>query len=248
MRTRLLDGARSSIQDLRLFEDAALYVLYNRYADDLWRLIAEGAQKRVAMWDGFRRDAEHLLALPGLDVASRRDLPQAFAGFFQVRRAFHHIFSNIVGGSMPAARLRAAVWESIFTHDVRRYRRALVDRMGDMTTLIVGPSGTGKELVARAIALSRHVPFDPESARFQAFDDGVFHPLNLSALSPTLIESELFGHRRGSFHGRRCRSRGLARGMLGARHRVSRRNRRRRSEHPSEAPARAADALLRAAG
>jgi transcriptional regulator with GAF, ATPase, and Fis domain len=72
--------------------------------------------------------------------------------------------------------------------------------MGDITTLVVGESGTGKELVACAIALSRYVPFDP---RAHAFADwmGAFVAVNLSALAPTLIESELFGHRRGAFTG-----------------------------------------------
>ena len=96
---------------------------------------------------------------------------------------------------MPAARLRAAVWQSIFTHDMRRYRRALYGRMGDVTTLITGASGTGKELVARAIGLSRYMPFDPET-RLRSRPTGRARsaPINLSALSPTLIESELFGH------------------------------------------------------
>jgi DNA-binding NtrC family response regulator len=103
---------------------------------------------------------------------------------------------------MAAARLRAAVWQSIFTHDVQRYRRALFDRMADVPTLITGASGTGKELVARAIGLSRYVPF--EAGGRQAFQHDFatsFHAVNLSALSPTLIESELFGHRRGAFTG-----------------------------------------------
>ena len=51
--------------------------------------------------------------------------------------------------SMPAAELRAAIWQSIFTHDLRRYRRTLYARMSDFVTLITGPSGTGKELAAR---------------------------------------------------------------------------------------------------
>jgi transcriptional regulator with GAF, ATPase, and Fis domain len=73
--------------------------------------------------------------------------------------------------------------------------------MGDFTTLITGPSGTGKELVARAIALSRYIPFDARSQSFVEDFSGSFHALSLSALSPTLIESELFGHRRGAFTG-----------------------------------------------
>jgi DNA-binding NtrC family response regulator len=73
--------------------------------------------------------------------------------------------------------------------------------MGDVTTLVVGESGTGKELVARAIALSRYVPFDARTHTFADDWAGAFVAVNLSALVPTLIESELFGHRRGAFTG-----------------------------------------------
>jgi transcriptional regulator with GAF, ATPase, and Fis domain len=93
------------------------------------------------------------------------------------------------------------VWQSIFTRDMRRYRRSLYERMGDVTTLITGPSGTGKELVARAVGLARYVPFDSRQQRFAEDYSSSFFPLNLSALSPTLIESELFGHCRGAFTG-----------------------------------------------
>jgi transcriptional regulator with GAF, ATPase, and Fis domain len=98
-------------------------------------------------------------------------------------------------------RLRAEVWQSIFTHDIRRYLRSLYHRMGDIITLITGPSGTGKELVARAIALSRYIPFDERRGRFETDFTQVFQPLSLSSLSPNLIESELFGHRKGAFTG-----------------------------------------------
>jgi two-component system, NtrC family, response regulator HydG len=59
----------------------------------------------------------------------------------------------------------------------------------DATVLIQGETGTGKELVAETIhSLSRRHK-DP------------FLPINCGAVSPTLIESELFGHERGSFTG-----------------------------------------------
>ena len=65
------------------------------------------------------------------------------------------------------------------------------------TVLITGESGTGKELAARAV--------HAHSAR----KDRVFIPVNCSALPESIIESELFGHLRGSFTGATRDSKGL---------------------------------------
>jgi len=73
--------------------------------------------------------------------------------------------------------------------------------MGEFATLIIGPTGSGKELVATAIGQSRYIRFNPDTLTFRKDFFETFFPINLSALPTTLVESELFGHRRGSFTG-----------------------------------------------
>jgi DNA-binding NtrC family response regulator len=204
LRDRLARGARVDARSLEHYEALVHYLLFCRCVDHLYELVDAGAkanQTTKRVYERFAADVTHFLALPGIRLVGPGDPAHLFALAFQIRRAFHHTFRQIYGGSGPAARLRAAVWESIFTNDRRRYLRSLHRRMGDITTLVVGESGTGKELVARAIALSRYVPFDARSHTFADEWAGGFGAVNLSALVPTLIESELFGHRRGAFTG-----------------------------------------------
>jgi two-component system response regulator AtoC len=67
----------------------------------------------------------------------------------------------------------------------------------DASVFLVGESGTGKDLAAQTLHLL--------SRRSKA----PFLPLNCGAISPTLIESELFGHERGSFTGAQRRHKGF---------------------------------------
>jgi MoxR-like ATPase len=203
LRERLANGVRATAEELELYQDVVQHLLYYRYEARLYAiLVAPGGRRPdFGFYGELAADCKRFFA-PGVGRRPPKPDPaHLFACFFQIRRAFHHTFNAIVGGSMPAAGLRAKVWQSIFTHDLRRYQRALYQRLGDVTTLVTGPSGTGKELVARAIALSRYLPFDSETCSFGERPEESFFPLNLSALSPTLIESELFGHRRGAFTG-----------------------------------------------
>jgi DNA-binding NtrC family response regulator len=69
------------------------------------------------------------------------------------------------------------------------YQRLSQVAATDAAVLVSGESGTGKELVARTIH-----DFSPRR-------DGPFLPLNCPAITPTLLESELFGHEKGAFTG-----------------------------------------------
>src|SRR5712671_4368745 len=83
-------------------------------------------------------------------------------------------FSQIVGNS--------AKMQEVFK---------MIERVADTdsTILVLGESGTGKELVAKALHYNSRRQFAP------------FVPVNCSSLPENLLESELFGHRKGSFTG-----------------------------------------------
>ncbi len=85
-----------------------------------------------------------------------------------------HNFEEIIGTSAPVKKVLQAV-EKVATTDA--------------TVLVTGETGTGKELIARAI---HHL-----STR----KDGVLVKVNCAAIPAGLIESELFGHEKGAFTG-----------------------------------------------
>ncbi|MFW5844999.1 MAG: sigma-54-dependent transcriptional regulator [Planctomycetota bacterium] len=105
-----------------------------------------------------------------------------------VRRAVdaceHALAAKASGSPSPAINL---VGNSAAVQRIQ----ALIDQVGrtDATVLITGESGTGKELVANGIHYG--------SLRA----DTAFVRVNSGALTPTLLESELFGHVRGAFTG-----------------------------------------------
>jgi transcriptional regulator with AAA-type ATPase domain len=199
VRSRIDADGEAHAEELAIYEDSAQYLVFERYYPDFL-----APKPNWRFYDRFAADWNHFFFRDPRRFETALHAAHMFACFRQVQRAFQHIFFSIIGNSMPAAMLRASVWQSVFTHDLRRYGRGLFRKMADYPTLITGPSGTGKELVARAIANSLYIPFDQARYTFSARDgsgDTTLIPINLAALSPTLIESELFGHRRGAFTG-----------------------------------------------
>ena len=192
--------------DKSLYEDLILFHLYHRYRTQFDEIInyafdKKSGLRKVPFWNNFIEDYTRLLGCLKSDRQLSGEATHLFAGFYQIRRCFNLTFRFIIGRSKPIALLRAQIWQSVLTHNLKRYRKILFDRMHDIATMITGPSGTGKELVARAIGMSRYIPFNPKEEKFTGDFRDTFFPLHLSALSPTLIESELFGHKRGAFTG-----------------------------------------------
>ncbi|MBG90461.1 MAG: Fis family transcriptional regulator [Actinobacteria bacterium] len=119
--------------------------------------------------------------------------------FFQMRRAFHFIDQGLVGYSQAMQDLRSSLWTVIFSHDLVQYESNLLSQMAHFPVLLLGETGVGKGVAARAIGRSLFIPLDPDTGQFKANFMDVFVSVNLSELSESINESELFGHKAGAF-------------------------------------------------
>jgi DNA-binding NtrC family response regulator len=188
-----------SSEDRRVLEPAFLYICYHRCVPQMDSLIERQAEKSGAP-----------LAVPFADEVlahlvrcgfSEEQAPRFFAFFFQLRRAFYFIERSLAGKCESMRRLREALWNNVFTHDMRGYEAALWNRMEDFSTLLLGETGTGKGSAAAAIGRSEFIPYLSGQRRFATNFAESFIAINLSQFPESLIESELFGHRKGAFTG-----------------------------------------------
>ena len=113
-------------------------------------------------------------------------------GYDQLTSLLHlcHTFMALrshQGESQDQKLLKFLVGKGMAMQEVRRLISQVADK--DANVLILGESGTGKEVVARAIH-----ELSPRA-------NGPFVPVNCGAIPGELLESELFGHEKGSFTG-----------------------------------------------
>jgi sigma-54 specific flagellar transcriptional regulator A len=195
----VVTGKDVSAGDRELFGYVLLFRVYHHYADQFDALIAEqlarGDEPAAATF------ADALLAELRACGFNSDDACRYLALFYQLRRAYYFIADSLLGDSPAMGRLRHALWNNVFTSDTRIYEKHLWNRMEDFSTLMLGETGTGKTSAAAAIGRSGLIPYDQKRGCFAASFTSIFVAANLSQYPESIIESELFGHRKGAFTG-----------------------------------------------
>jgi two-component system, NtrC family, response regulator HydG len=166
--------------------DAKLYVLEDRCVakgDAACHLMARTAEEWGGEREGELRFFEQARLKDCLDVSLDRVTTTLRAAERKLRTTHRALARDA-----PEADERFGI---VAKSDAMRRLLDLTQRVArvDSAVLITGPSGSGKERIARLL--------HQESARA----DGPFVAVNCSAITETLLESELFGHARGAFTG-----------------------------------------------
>jgi len=184
--------------DLQLLRYAKLFLVFNQFIESydqhIMHQIDRGDEPASVEFAESALTRLHDYGFPSAEAL------RFFALFFQMRRAFFFI-QAIAGESTCVHELRKSLWNNIFTDDIELYDTYLWDRMEDFSTMLLGETGTGKGMAASAIGRSGFIPFNKKRGCFTESFAKSFVTINLSQYPETLIESELFGHRKGAFTG-----------------------------------------------
>ena len=186
-------------KDRQFVKDAYLLLVYIQFFNDFDELIQSQLNLGETPADvPFAKEVISRLKSHGF---SDQECFHYLALFYQLRRAFYFIDLSLVGDSPCMKKLRLSLWNNVFTSDPRTYDRLLWNRMEDFSTILLGETGTGKGSAAAAIGRSGFIPFDRKKGQFTHNFTETFIAINLSQYPESLIESELFGHRKGAFTG-----------------------------------------------
>lgn len=185
--------------DKTLVENTFLFDFFYKFREKFDHLIQQQIQAdSLPVKVPFARQAISLLESRGFTYDR---IYHYMALSYQIRRAFYFIRDSLIGQSPAMKEFKRKLWNNVFTHDLSLYAKYLYSRMEDFSTLILGETGTGKGTAAIAIGRSGYIPFDPKNNSFSESFTQSFVSLNLSQFPETLMESELFGHKKGAFTG-----------------------------------------------
>ncbi len=186
-------------KDRSLMENTFLFHVFHCFMNDFDDfIIKQGKEGDKSLKVPFAPKAIRMMKDFGF---SEKDSIRYFGLCFQLRRAFYFIDTSLVGPGPAMKNLRRKLWSNVFTDNMELYNRHLWNRMENFSTLILGETGTGKGTAAAAIGRSGYIPFNPENNRFEESFTSSFVSLNLSQYPENLMESELFGHKKGAFTG-----------------------------------------------
>jgi len=171
------------------------YRCFTKFDDLILKQIKEDLSDQPV---SFAQETLLLMRSRGFSVD---DSLRYFSFFYQLRRAWYFINHELIGQSMSMETLRSHLWRSLFTSFPDLYEKVMWNRMEDFSTFLVGETGTGKGTAATAIGRSGFIPFNEKKVNFNESFTNNFIEINLSQFSESLIESELFGHRKGAFTG-----------------------------------------------
>ncbi|MHC4269802.1 MAG: sigma-54-dependent transcriptional regulator [Planctomycetota bacterium] len=186
-------------EEKEMMRIALLFDTYYRFIDDFEALIKE----QIKAGDNpcpvpFSNEVLTLLKQRGF---STEQSLHYFAFFYQLKRAVFFIDQSLIGRSPSMEELRCHLWNNIFTYNTQWYEDFLWNRMEDFSTFILGETGTGKGTAAAAIGRSGYIPFDEKKSCFSESFTSNYISINLSQFPESIIESELFGHKKGAFTG-----------------------------------------------
>lgn len=172
-----LDGKISGADILRAAKKASVdseVILITERDQEAPARVATDAGGELQAYDFLVKPIDMALLRDKVDRAAQRAMAAREAKMLrqQVEQAFE--FCGIIGNSQ------------VIQREIKRLRKIARSKS---TILIVGATGTGKELFAQAIHQN-----SPRAGK-------PFKVLNCAAVSPALLESELFGHVKGAFTG-----------------------------------------------
>ena len=194
-----LNWKHFSGEDKELVRVALLHDAYYRCYAKFDHLIRKQIQDDCQESDiSFAKETLLMLRKRGFSVA---DSLRYFSFYYQLRRAWFFINHGLIGQSNSMEVLRSHLWRSVFTSFPGLYEQIMWNRMEDFSTFLIGETGTGKGTAAAAIGQSGFIPFLEKKERFAEIFTNNFIEINLSQFPEAIIESELFGHRKGAFTG-----------------------------------------------
>lgn len=171
----LITGYTDIDATIRAINDGQVFYYINKpwEPEDLRIIVRRAAEQYILIKENRR-------LLKQLEAANQRLAAENILLHKEVEK--HYTFDNIIGQSPAIKKVFDLMHKVIPT---------------DTTVLIIGETGTGKELVAKAIHYN-----GPRG-------DKLFLAQNCAALPDTLLESELFGHKKGAFTGATSDKKGL---------------------------------------